>query len=279
MSTITTHRLHCLRLGALVALLALLGGAVTGCSGGGDSDDGAGAPTSDPQAETGTDTGTDADPGADAGSGDTTGELPFGEPRADEVNLLLESEDDLDGVAPAEILDVRIDDDDPSRVVLSFEMGSHHCHGVQLTVDESPTEVSFGLASGRLPGVAPTDCGYGVFPYTTAAQLAAPVGTRTLAVAEQREPTADTGNGGSDPADGSTGGGADGGAQPIVTGLDAEAVIGHQIEDGIEWAEANGVEWRLLRYDGESMVEDDRTDPERLSFVVERDVIVAYEWS
>ena len=38
-------------------------------------------------------------------------------------------------------------------------------------------------------------------------------------------------------------------------------------------------EWRILSYDGEPVDADGPTDSDRISFVVEWDLIVAYEWS
>jgi hypothetical protein len=219
---------------------------------------------------------------------------------------LLESRDDLIGGNPVAILNV--EGTGGTELILSFEMGSHHCFGVQANAQESETDVVLEIKTGLLPGVDPASCRYGVYPYTTSVTLAEPLGDRTIATAEEREPLAGDGSadgqategeatesapdGTPDPeaepepdtANPSAGGG---GAMPVpleqdgttLTIDDASQLIGRHVEDGVEWAIANGVEWRVLSYDGEQVAEDSPLDTTRLSFVVDSDLIVRFEWS
>ena len=244
------------------------------------------------------------------GEGGTAGQaevIAFENPDADDFNLLLESRDDLIGGNPVAILNV--EGTGGTELVLSFEMGSHHCFGVQADAQESETDVVLEIKTGLLPGVDPASCQYGVYPYTTSVTLEAPLGDRTIATAEMREPAADdepTEAEATDPADEGTppaeaepeaepGTGPDtanppaggGGAMPVpleqggttLTIDDASQLIGRHVEDGVEWAIANDVEWRVLSYDGEQVAEDSPLDTTRISFVVDSDLIVRFEWS
>lgn len=181
------------------------------------------------------------------------------EPGPEDFGLALESEDDLVDTFPLEVVDITVLDDDSSQLVLAFEMGSHYCYGLHVDLDESDIEVAIGLSSGRRPGVSAADCQDGVYAYTTEVDLSSPLGDRPVVRAEPREPETDQSSGSDESAD---------------------SLIGRRIEEGVEWAMSHDIEWRLLSYDGEpSRGFDDTPNPERISFTVERDMIVAYEWS
>jgi alkyl hydroperoxide reductase subunit AhpC len=66
---------------------------------------------------------------------------------------------------------------------------------------------------------------------------------------------------------------------PAVTIDDASQLIGRRIEDGVEWAIAHDVTWRVLSYDGVPVADDGPLDTTRISFVVDSDRIVRFEWS
>lgn len=259
--------------------------------------------------------GTDeATPETTPGEGGTAGEaevIAFENPDADDFNLLLESRDDLIGGNPVAILNV--EGTGGTELILSFEMGSHHCFGVQADAEESQTDVVLEIKTGLLPGVDPASCRYGVYPYTTSVRLAEPLGDRTIATAEEQEPTVDDGSAAAQTAeenaaeDNATEPAAEGtpepeaspepeaanppagggGAMPVpleqdgttLTIDDASQLIGRHVEDGVEWAIANDVEWRVLSYDGEQVAEDSPLDTTRISFVVDSDLIVRFEWS
>ena len=277
---------------------ALLAGACTG------GDDGAAVPA-----------GTTSDAGQTDGETTTDGETVavvdvLASPDADDVNRLLPETSDLVDVRPVEILDVRSAGDDadlaPDTVIVSFEMESHHCNGVRSTVTESDDEVAILLETGRLAGVEPTACTYGIYPYTVAVTLDSPLGDRRMVAAEPLEPAVLTDDeaassaeaGGSaigageddpvsdstdDPVEGSEGAANDSGVERPFGGAvpsgGAAELIGRHVEDGVEWAIENGVEWRILSYDGVEQDDSGVDDPRRLSFVVESDKIVSFEWS
>jgi len=241
------------------------------------------------------------------GDGSGVPAIAFENPDADDFNLLLPSRDDLIDPSPAPILGVEGTEDE---LVVSFEMQSHHCHGVHAVAAESDTEVTLAIETGLLPAVDSAACQYGVYPYTAAVVLSDPLGDRSISIAELREPeraasssedpTADTSRtdegvepdeappttepGGSSTEANTTG---DNSATvspmerggPAITIEDASQLIGRPIEDGVEWAIANDVEWRMLSYDGEPVAEQSPLDTSRISFVVDGDRIVRFEWS
>ena len=271
--------------------------------------------------------------------------IAYESPTADDFNKLLVSRDDLVGLQQAEILNVEngadTPDGDSSSLVVSFEMESHYCFGVQTNVTESDNELIIEVLTGQLPDVDSSACEYGIYPYTTEVALQAPVGERTITPAEPREPTElaepdeSTSTGGisdsttsSDPdaSSGDTTSGGETGAGDTTTGdtttgdtgtgdttastspestteqptdettvttvitppneqsgaapvPGASNLIGMYVEDGVEWALDNGLEWRVLSFDGVPFAEASPNNPERISFVVEADIIVSLEWS
>jgi len=251
---------------------------------------------------------------ADSAS-DAAGEVrvSFESPDADDFNLPLESEENLQSLQPIEILDIDQAKADDGRLVLIFEMESHKCLGVQVTVDEGEHDVVIGLQSGLRPGVRSSDCVYGVFPYTTEVELDGPLGDRILSPAEPLEPservddtaneaatddrsddadsaapapdtTSDTGSGGTSSSDTTTSSDADPADGAVEDEepdpkVEVDGFVGQHIEDGVEWAINGDIEWRVLSFDGVELDVDGSVDPDRISFVVERDLIVTYEWS
>ncbi len=287
-------------LGAGLAMAMLLGA----CSDGSEQS----TPTTSPSAST-TDGASETDGSGTDGSGGAE-PIVFESPGADDVDLLVPRAEELVDARPAAILDVA--GTDGTELILSFEMGSHRCHGVRAQADETDEEVLLSIETGVLPGVDPASCRYGVYPYTTAVTLADPLGERPISTIV-REPAdvagveADGAVGtaprGGDPTDGGsaddptdpvdpddqTASGPPGGdpsaPSPIERGGptvgidDAAQLIGRNVEDGVEWAIGHGVEWRILSYDGEPTADDSPFDSTRISFVVDRDLIVRFEWS
>lgn len=205
--------------------------------------------------------------------------IAFDSPDADDFDKLLAAADNLIDVEIAEILNVEIEDE--HRLVLSFEMESHHCFGVQSTAAETENEVILNLLVGRQAEVAPHSCGYGIFPYTTEVSLAAPLGDRTLVVAEPSEPDAR----GVAAVAAEAAGAETVDAPPTSTPAqlpanDTEWLLGSNVEDGVEWAINNGYEWRVLSFDGNDIegVADGLDDMAWIGFRVQADLIVAYEW-
>ncbi len=252
---------------------AVLAGVVAaGCSSGGDSGDGAAEPTTVP-ADSGTATDGAVSDGDEPGQVDYA--VAFEEPGADDLNRLLEPADELLAERQIEILDVAIADE--ATVVLAFELGSHHCNGVRTEIEESDTEVVVTLIGGQLAEVNPAACAYGTYPYTAEVVLDEPVGDRTIIPAEPTEPDEVT------PTPWRPAPTADGTDEPDEAAEDADLnvdfLLGEFIEDGVEWALANDIEWRLLIVDGEPVGARALENPDRLSFVVDADRIVAYEWS
>lgn len=203
-------------------------------------------------------------------------------PTAADVNRVLDSESGLVELSSVDLL--AIDIAEPDVVVVAFEMESHHCYGITTSVRESETEVEVEVLRGRRSTSAPGDCAHGAFPYTARFELAAPVGARTVVSAERREPP--------DPGVLDEPGPA-ASATPAVAADEAEAteedvagaggsqewLLGLHVEDGVEWAIDHGLEWRVISFDGETVASDGDERPDRIAFVVERDLIVAYEWS
>lgn len=286
---------------ALVGTVAVIGLlAVAGCS---SSDDASGAPAGDgaPASD---------DAGATTNGSTVTTTLPepaeytvaFEEPGAEEVNLLLAESDELLAERQVEILDVQGGADD-TELVLAFELESHRCYGIRTEIVESGTEVVITLIGGQLIDVNPASCTYGTYPYTASVTLDDVLGGRAIVPAEPTEPelatavpwrppptaadaddqgtpddTDPTGGVGAngeagDEAPAADGGGADGGPRT------ADHLLGWFVEDGVEWAIDNDIEWRLLTVDGDAVGARMLEDPDRISFVVEADRIVAYEWS
>ncbi len=257
--------------------------------------------------------------------------IAYESPTAEDFNKLLTPTEGLTNLKQAEILNVDngtsgAGGSESSALVISFEMESHYCFGVQTAVTESDNEVIIEILTGQLPSIDPTSCEYGIYPYTTEIALSAPVGERTIVPAEPREPaelatpdgetstggindstptdgttatTDGTGDSGTDNTDGgdNTGdenAGGDTTAQTTVTTAatppneqtgtptpvnGAASLIGKFVEEGVEWALDNGLEWRVLTFDGVPFAEETPFNPERISFVVEADRIVRYEWS
>ncbi len=271
---------------------ATMGGSVLGsvlgaallaaCSSGADQSGSASTPEpSDSVTETGLDT-----------------ELAFASPDADDFNKLLTSQDGLSELQPVEILGV--DTLDPHRLVISFEMESHHCFGVHTAVEESEAEVFLDITSGRQPGISPSSCTYGVFPYTVAVELAAPLGERSISAAETGPPADDAAESqpAAEPADAGTGDPASVDPASVdpasvdptsvdPTSVDPTSVdpsevghfVGRHVEDGVEWALANNRPWRIVSQDGKRVDDGSPEDPNRVSFTVVADVIVSYHWS
>ncbi len=200
-------------------------------------------------------------------------------PDADDFNLLLESEVGLGDLRPADVLDVVAVEGDDQRLLVTFEMESHHCFGVTTDVAESDLDVVVEVRTGLRADVNVVDCELGVYPYTTEIALAAPLGERVISAAERREPAAEPDRDVEAAADRAEPAESIGPVDVLPEADDTSSLIGIAIEDGVEWALINGVEWRILSMDGESMSDDDIVDPSRISFVVERDRIVAVEWS
>ncbi len=250
--------------------LALLAGACT--SAGGDD---AGAPASLPM---GDDTAA-----IEAAADDSVAEVDTTPtPDAEDFNRLLTSEADLTGLRPVDVLAVDTVDGDETRLLVTFEMESHHCFGVTTDVRESDLDVVVEVRTGLRAGVSAADCELGVYPYTTEVALEGALDGRVISTAELREPAAEPER--NDVEAAATPAAADpiesiGAVDVLPAADDTPALVGMAVEDGVEWALVNGVEWRLLSVDGESMSDDDTVDPGRISFVVERDRIVAFEWS
>lgn len=286
------------RLVGTVAVIGLF--AVAGCS---SSDDGSAAPADDGASAS-------DDAGATTNGSTATTALPepaeytvaFEEPGADEVNLLLEESDDLLAERQVEILDVQGGADD-TELILAFELESHRCYGIRTEIVESGTEVVITLIGGQLIDVNPASCTYGTYPYTASVTLDDVLGGRAIVPAEPTEPelatavpwrppptaadpddegtAGDTGQTGGDGGDGEAGDEAPAadGAEADGDPRNADHLLGWFIEDGVEWAIDNDIEWRLLTVDGDAVGARMLEDPDRISFVVEADRIVAYEWS
>lgn len=214
--------------------------------------------------------------------------IAFAEPDADDFNKLLDSEENLVDPTAATILNVEAMSE--TGLVLAFEMESHHCFGPRTTVEETDTEILIELRTGQRADVDRAACTYGVYPYTTAVELEHPVGSRTITPAEDREPEQDAAATATDdpPSTSTTVDDGDDADVEVtvpeddtgpVAGDAADHLLGEYIEDGVEWAIDNGFAWRVASYDGVAETDDTSTDPERLSFVVERDRIVSYDWS
>ena len=60
---------------------------------------------------------------------------------------------------------------------------------------------------------------------------------------------------------------------------EAETLIGRHIEDGIDWAEARDIDWRVVKLAGRDVPTDGSVDPNRLSFETDIDLIVSIDWS
>lgn len=253
----------------LVALLAAV--ALAGCTGGGDgaSGDGAGG----------------ADGGGQAAGGGTTAttlSLSVASPTADDVDKLLPSEEGLVDLQQVEVL--AVDETGPGELLVSFEMGSHHCYGVHSAVTETATQVVVDLRTGRHAGDAPAACTYGVFPYTTGITLAGPLGDREVVTTAELSSSVAGANSTTAPA----GTGVDVAGDEVldpaeidpadIPADDVDRYVGHHVEDGVEWALANQLPWRILSEDGTSR-DDGTHDVSRLSFIVVADRIVGYEWS
>ncbi|MEM7337498.1 MAG: hypothetical protein AAF467_02555 [Actinomycetota bacterium] len=208
-------------------------------------------------------------------------------PTADDVNRVLASETGLVELASVELLAIEIVEADV--IVASFEMESHHCYGVTTTVRESEREVEIEVVRGRRATSAPGDCAHGAFPYAARFELDAPVGERTVVAAEPREPidpgvTDEPGpSAAAEPAVAADATSSDDAASDDASGTESggsqEWLLGLNVEDGVEWAIDHGLEWRVISFDGEPVDHDGETRPDRIAFVVERDLIVAYEWS
>jgi len=262
--------------------------------------DGSESATPDTEQGSVVDTGTDSEAGTDYA-------IAFDNPTSEDFNRLLPSEDDLLDLQPAAILNVEGDletGDDPTSLIVSFEMESHHCYGVQAEVTESANEVIIEILTGLRAGIESASCAYGIYPYTTAVPLETPLGDRTIVPAELREPevevagvttgsqppvTVPDGSGqdptttDTDPATTSPDGtgattppGEREGNPPPVVGAH---LVGQFVEDGVEWAIDQGIVWRVISFDGVPYAEESPDDPNRISFVVERDRIVSVAWS
>lgn len=254
----------------LAALLAAV--ALAGCTGGGANGGSAGGD------------GTGGPGGSDQAAGTTTTlALAVDSPTADDVDRLLPSEEGLVDLQRVEIL--AVDETAPGVLLVSFEMASHHCYGIHSAVTETATEVMVDLRTGRHAGEAPAACVDGVFPYTTQVTLAGPVGDREVvttaelssSVAGATSTTVTATTGGVDEATSEQLDPAE--IDPAdIPADDVGRYVGHHVEDGVEWALANQLPWRILSEDGTS--HDDGThDASRLSFTVVADRIVGYEWS
>ncbi len=209
--------------------------------------------------------------GFDATGETVTASETFANPDADDFNLLLPSQPDLTDLTPVDVLDVSVADDAENRLIVSFEMGSHECFGVETLVAETANVVSIEVLAGVRPGVSPVNCELGVYPYTTELVLDAPLGDRVLGAAEPREPEVAA------EIDEAAPTGSIGEVEVLPAADDAPALVGEYVEDGVEWALNNGVEWRIVSMDGEPM-ESEGENPDRIGFVVERDRIVELVW-
>ncbi len=206
------------------------------------------------------------------GSGETvSASETFANPDADDFNLLLPSESGLSDLQPVDVLDVSADDVAGDRLIVTFEMGSHECFGVETLVEETDNVVSIEVLAGVRPGVSPVNCELGVYPYTTELVLAAPLGDRVLGTAEPREPEVAAAIDDAAPTE------SIGRVDVLPDADDAPALVGEYVEDGVEWALDNGVDWRIVSLDGEVM-EAEGENPDRIGFVVERDRIVELVW-
>ena len=276
--------------GGLIAGMVLLGG----CTSGGD--DGA---NPDP------DSGAPSDSADIAAAGE---DLPFASPGAEDFNRVVASRDDLTATMPVAVLSV--DSLDALSLSVTFEMESHHCHGITASVEETVAEIIIEVRTALLPERSLADCSYGIFPYTTVLPLDAPVGGRTIVLAEDREPEPlaaaeatslppaqdetetgpeDAGPDDAGPEDtGPDDAELDDTDQEVGQPLDAAAAaadpdfdrfIGRHIEEGVEWAINNEIRWRLISQDGVAVDPDGAIEPGTVGFVVAADLIVSYEIS
>jgi hypothetical protein len=277
---------------SILLALVVAGLALGACSGGGDPQ---AAPDPDPL------TGSAATSNQPDGA---TIMLASDSPTADDYHKLVASEDGLSELQPVQILDAatpvgtpvgtpaglspqpQLGASVPQGLVVSFEMQSHHCYGIHVSVTESDTEVVLDLQTGRRDGVPPTACTYGVYPYSTEVTLASPLGGRSLTTsAERPAQTSGAASGGTSPTRVPAATATDGQTDPaaidpsLIPALDVDRYVGQHVEDGVEWALANDRPWRIVSEDGEARPDDSGADRERLSFTVVADVIVAYEWS
>ncbi len=168
---------------------------------------------------------------------------------------------DLEEPTTVDVLEVTSND---SELVLTFEMGSQQCYGVDASAEEVDGEVVLNVESGRLPDVA-EPCVEGVYPYRVTVPLEAPLEGRSIRQAEPREPAREPTE---EPA-----------AEALATGKpDVVHLIGRPVEEGVQWAIENELEWHLASYDG-VVVEPDGVDENRLSFEVRSDRIIGVSWA
>jgi len=106
----------------------------------------------------------------EAGSNTTDGFTPM-TPRTDLIQLV---------VSEPEIM---ADPTDDSRLLIHFEGASEPCAGAAVSVLEDDTSVAIVFQTGLDPNIAAMSCIAGVFDYEIVVQLDAPLGDRTIGVA------------------------------------------------------------------------------------------------
>ena len=79
--------------------------------------------------------------------------------------------------------EIMADPADNTRLLLHFEGAAEPCAGAAVSVVESDTDVSIVFQTGLDPNVAAMSCIAGVFDYEIVVQLDAPLGDRTIDVA------------------------------------------------------------------------------------------------
>lgn len=263
--------------GGLIAGMVFLGG----CTSAGDENGSSGQDSEQPEASTETEA--------------ASGGLPFTSPGAEDFNRVVAPRNDLTATVPVAVL--AVDSLDALSLSVSFEMESHQCHGITAAVEETVAEIIIEVRTALLPERDLADCTYGIFPYTTVLELDAPVAGRTIVLAEDREPEPlaaaeaaapspvdgqdefDVTSADDPPADPDPGveQPSDDGAPATDPAIDR--FIGRHIEEGVEWAINNEIEWRLISQDGVPVEADGAIEPGTVGFVVEADLIVSYEIS
>lgn len=168
---------------------------------------------------------------------------------------------DLEDTTPVDVLEVTSND---TELVLTFEMGSQQCYGVDASVDEGDSEVVLNVQTGRLPEASEA-CVEGVYPYQVSIPLGEALDDRPIRQAEPEEPAEEPME---EPA-----------AQALASGKPSvDHLMGLPVEEGVQWAIENELEWQLSSYGGVAR-EVGSKDENRLSFEVESDKIVGIEWA
>lgn len=91
----------------------------------------------------------------------------------------VQSRSDLSGLRVAPIEEISWNDDGTVALV-RYLSGAEPCSGSTVSVEETPTTVTFTLETGLTPEAAVSACVAAIFNYEIAVPLAAPLGDRTV---------------------------------------------------------------------------------------------------